>query len=131
MKNILLGTLIVAITVIIGLSVQRTNVFGSVIQTQEYQNAYIDSNDASSTATTQLKTGYGSLGSVVVASSTPASYVVLHDATSTQATSTDTIISTFTTAASEGTYQFDVIFTSGLKLDIPVGFDGVYNITYR
>lgn len=131
MKKILLGVIAVAIIVFVGFSVQDSGVTGSVSETNEYQNAYIDSTNASSTATTQLLTGYGSLGSVVIASSTSASYLVLHDATSTQATSTDTIIATFKTEATPGTYQFDVLFDQGLKLDIPAGFNGVYNITFR
>jgi hypothetical protein len=131
MKNILLGIIALAVVITVTLAVINRDAFGSTIQSQEYTNKYIDSTNASSTATTQLKTGYGSVGSVVIASSTLAVYVALYDATSTQATSTSNIIAKYAPSADEGTYQLDVNFTNGLKLDIPAGFNGVYNVTYR
>lgn len=109
---------------------------GSVEQGSEYQTTQVTSATASSTATTQVKSYAGTLGSVVVTDTgdTFSAYpsLVVYDATSTMATATAKVMTKFSTSTmSLGTYQFDTAFSYGLKLEVPAGFDGVYTVTYR
>lgn len=110
---------------------------GSVTQGSEYQSTQVTSSTASSTATTQVKSYAGSLGSVVVtekntvATGFPA--LVIYDATSTMATATAKVLAKFSTTTGQdlGNYDFNTAFSYGLKLEVPVGFNGVYTVTYR
>lgn len=90
---------------------------------------------ASATATTQLKTNAGVLGSVVIASSSPAttySQIVIYDATSTMATSTSKVLAKFGGYSSPaGTYSFDVAAAYGIKVEIAPGYNGNATITWR
>lgn len=110
-------------------------VFGSVTMGNDYQSQLITSSLASSTAITQLKSIGGSVGSVVLASSsaqTTYPSLVIYDATSTMATSTAKVIGRFGGAnQTHGTYTFDSYFTYGLSVEVPVGFNGAYTITWR
>lgn len=111
-------------------------VLGSVEHGSEYNSTQITSTNASSTATTQVKSITGTLGSVVVtdAGDTFSSYpsLTIYDATSTMATSTATVLAKFsTTTMTLGTYSFDTAFSYGLKAEVPAGFDGIYTLTWR
>lgn len=110
---------------------------GSVTQGSEYNSTQVTSATASSTATTQVKSYAGSLGSVVVtekntvATGFPA--LVIYDATSTMATATAKVLAKFSTTTGQdlGNYDFNTAFSYGLKIEVPVGFNGVYTVTYR
>lgn len=110
---------------------------GSVQPGGEYISAQVTSSTASSTGTTQLKSFAGTLGSVVITEkntiATGYPSLTIYDATSTMATATANVLAKFstTTAQDYGTYQFDTAYSYGLKIEVPVGFNGVYTITYR
>lgn len=108
----------------------------STIMGNEYKAYLVDSTDASSTSPITLKTVAGSVGSVIVtqgSGSTGYSHLTLYDATSSQPTTTARVLAKFGTTTGEalGTYQFDMEFTSGLRIEVPVGFNGYYTVTYR
>ena len=79
----------------------------------------------------------GSLGSVIITEentvATGYPSLVIYDATSTEATTSATVLAKFSTTTNQdfGTYQFDTTFTKGLKIEVPAGFKGVYTVTYR
>lgn len=134
--NLTLGFVLATLVVLAAfLYIQTSNVGASVISGNEYYYELVTSDDASSTAITQLRSGHGSLGSLVISSSSaPTSYptITIYDATSTQATSTATVIAQFgINNQTHGTYVFDAIYTTGLSIEVPAGFDGVYTVTYR
>ena len=95
--------------------------------TSEYMYKNITSANASSTASVAVKAGYGTLGSVVIAT-THATIVRVYDGT---ATSTGTLIASFPASATVGTYTFDVAVWKGVVLDVPAGYAGNMTITYR
>ena len=106
---------------------------GSVLVGNEYQANQLTSADASSTVATTVKTRFGSIGSIVVASGSPATTLTFYDTagTATTTTSTTTILFTFNPNVDDGTYQFDVGFNRGLLVEVPSLFDGDFVITYR
>lgn len=132
-KNSLLIAVIGVIVVSMILIAQQSE--AGVDWGNEYNARLLSSTNASGTALTVLKTGYGSVGSVVVSSSSPAllTYpsLVIYDATSTMSTSTARRIGQFGSASANGTYTFDAVVTYGVAVEVPVGFAGAYTITYR
>jgi hypothetical protein len=134
MKNILLGIIAVAIVVTIAVLVDRNNgVFGSVIQSQEYESVRLTSTDASSTKVINQKLLAGSLGSIVIASSTTGTITFYDSATTTPTgTTTAEVIAKFgAELENTGTYQYDLIFTNGLLIYVSADFNGDYVVTYR
>ena len=132
MRNILLGATALTILVLLVVAVaNRDAVFGSVIQSQEYQYRYVDITDASSTVPIVLSSGNGVLGSIVVASSTYNGTLTVYNATSTEATSTAEVITVFSLSNTPNTYTFVVSAPKGVKVWVDSAFDGKYTITYR
>lgn len=132
MKRFLLGAITLAIiTVVVLAVVQKDTVFGSVAETQEYDFSRVTITQASSTVPLVLSSGNGSLGSIVIASSTYNGSITLYNATSTEATSTAQVITTFTSNQTPGTWTFDVSTPKGLKVWVDKAFDGEFIITYR
>ncbi len=85
--------------------------------------------------TTVIKTGYGTLGAVVITED-QAGAVVLWDATSSAAVTDGTFatrVADFQTASTEGTYTFDAYLTKGLVLVSDDGFvfDGDWTLLWR
>lgn len=104
---------------------------GSVVQGNDYQSVQLTSSDV---GTTSLRTLAGSVGSIVVASSSNAGAVNLYRISSTTdptATSSNTLIFSFPANTDEGTYQFDVEYAGGLFIDVEPTFSGNYIMTYR
>lgn len=92
------------------------------------------------TGTTSLRAIGGSLGSVIVSSSSPVStvgpYMVFYDtASTTQATTTMTPIAVMGsrggTTPPAGTYTFDIATAKGLQVWVDPAFAGTYVVTYR
>jgi len=104
---------------------------GSVEQGSEYN--YRQFTGAIAT-TTQLKSGQGVFGSVIITED-QAGAVVFYDATSTTAYSktNGTRIADLQAALTEGTYTFDVAFTKGLVMESVDGFlfAGDWTTTWR
>jgi hypothetical protein len=106
-------------------SVNTQNAGASVGMEYSYKN--ITSTNASSTASVSIKSGFGTLGSVIVASSS-AAVIRVYDGT---ATSTGTLIASFPASATVGTYTFDVAVAKGVVLDVPSNHNGNYTVTFR
>ena len=132
MKKFLLGAVALAFIALIVVAVaNRDTALGSIIESQEYDFAYVDSTSATNTAPLVLKSSRGSLGSIVIASSTYDGSITFYHAAAADATSTADVITTFTSDQGPGTWTFDVATPKGLKVWIPATFDGKYTITYR
>lgn len=104
---------------------KKDPVVGSVVMGNEYN--YFN---ASSTAgLTCVKSLPGTLGSVVISSSTLQQFT-LTDATST-IDAASTTIAQFFAFPPAGTYQYDIAFTRGLCIRSASGFGGMYTVTWR
>lgn len=128
-KNIVAVAFLVLALGVFTLFTQVSNIaFGSVMPGGEY----------SATTTRGVAAGMKvvaankvvTLGSVVIASSSPTSFTIWN-ATSTADTASTSVI-TFPANATPGTYTFDAdLITRGLILQLPTGFAGDYVVTYR
>ena len=112
---------------------------GSVSVSNEYRatSTALSAGYGAGTVDAQIKTGYGTLGSVVVLGA-DTGVVNLYDATTTDATlrasskATSTILITSLPASLvAGTYTFDVRFNDGLLLDLVQGNMPTTTITFR
>ena len=72
----------------------------------------------------------GTLGSVVIVSTSPVGGFTIYDADAVTTTATTTILS-FPTSAPAGTYTFDTNLFQGLVIQVPSGFNGQFITTYR
>lgn len=114
---------------------------GSVIGGNEYNTTVIKAtaDKAVATSTNFVKTGYGSIGSIVyVGASSTGTYPLLSlwNATSTSAATssaeyTNLIAEIGGSNTTLGTYQFDATFSKGLMYEISEEFDGVFILTWR
>lgn len=133
----LLGATIAFFAVYFG-SIAPTLTVGSVVQGNEYVATSTAANSvygASVTASKLLKTGQGSLGSVVVTGANTG-IVNFYNATTTDVTQRITATSTILIASipaslAAGTYVFDATFTDGLYIDLVGGNMPTTTVTYR
>lgn len=72
----------------------------------------------------------GTLGSVVIVSTSAVTGLTIYDADAATTTPTTTIM-TFPTSAPAGTYTFDINLFQGLVIQVPSGFNGQFITTYR
>lgn len=117
------------------LSLGKETVIGSVARGGEYTaTTTTDASWPSATAFKTIRTGAGTLGSIVVASSsalvTPNYSIACYDSSVSTTTASSTLIRISNTAVS-GTYTLDADFRAGLICDTPSGFNGAYTITWR
>jgi len=138
MKNTLVYLGIVAVIVIIALAGIKVYDFlngssiGSVSIGNEYH--YVFMNPASS-ATQQLTTAPGALGSVIITGAGAGNFVLYNATTSNVnlralATSSLDILAQFPNNTAAGTYTFDVVANYGI-LGVFTGAIGTSSITYR
>lgn len=134
-SNLLLGSALTLIAVAIGLvlgGLYFTNIaVGSVEIGGEYNPVQLTSADVGSST---VKSMAGTLGSLVVASSSDAGSIHLYrisSSTDPTATSSNTLLFSFPASVDEGTYTFDVGFAGGLLIDIEPTFNGNYVMTWR
>ena len=131
MKKYLTHIIIIAVVIVGGFSLFSNNKenneapLGAGFET--YNFSVINSSDASSTNPAIVKGGFGSLGSITVASSS-GSQIRVYDGT---ATSTGTLIATLKASVAEQTFTFDAAFSTGLVFDVPAAHNGVYTVTYK
>jgi hypothetical protein len=109
---------------------------GLTSDTFSYKN--LTSANASSTKGVIVRGGSGVLGSVIIASSSPAVTLgfriydgVATSTTDTTATSSGTLIATVKTTTSEQTLDFNVAVTKGIVVDVPPGFAGSFTVTSK
>lgn len=135
-KNKVVAGLIVcsllAIAAVFALIPKEEIALSSVVVGNDYQSEQLTSTQASGTAVTLLKTGGGTLGSIVITVPAATGNVKFYDYASTTATTSSALMLGFTAAADvAGTYTFDSEFATGLTIDVPAGFDGQYTVTWR
>lgn len=119
---------LVSLVAICGIVFWATNgdsVVGSGYETYSFTN--ITSTNASATSPVLIRGGAGTLGSVIVASSS-GSFLRVYDGT---ATTSGTLIATFKASVGEQAFPLDVSVTKGIVLDVPATFNGSYTITYK
>lgn len=129
MKAYALPVAIIALAAALVVSVFMFNavpVESSVITGGEYQSSQV-----SAAGTSTLKTYPGSIGSVVLTSTSGAGGAISFYATTSQATSSADLIFSFDATASENTYVYDVAFGKGLLIEANPSFDGDAVITFR
>lgn len=134
MKSLITGVAfgaILAVGLYLAFGGAQSEQFGSVAVGNDYQSQQITTSNASTTPLV-LKTGGATLGSVVITVPASAGNVKFYNSASTTATTSSLLELGFTAAADvAGTYTFDADFGTGLQLDVPVGFDGQYTVTWR
>lgn len=149
MKNKLNILLFASLFLIVGGFFYNQNqpVVASVSQASEYRSTMATSGLASASVARLVQTGQGTLGSVVITSTSATTFTVW-DATSTATTTYQTAtlrpdlteassttygrqVAAFKASPGENTYTFDVSLYKGLVLEVPSGFNGSYTVTYR
>lgn len=102
--------------------------FGSIVEGQTYNATTTSAGGTYATVSGDklLKTGVGSLGSVVI---TGANTGILNFYNGT--TTTGYLIASIPASAAAGTYVFDATFTTGLFVDLVSGSMPTTTITYR
>lgn len=128
-KSLTIAVIIVGILFSVILHFNK-NADASVVVGNDYKSYEVTSSVAS-TSPVIVKTGQGSLGSVIVASSTSGAVFRIYDHTFSTSTATSTRIVSFPVSPAGGTYTFDRELSRGLVLEVPVGFNGSYVVTYR
>lgn len=100
------------------------NGLGSVNRANEYQSTTTASGTTAGDYV--IKSGTGTLGSIVVASSSASTFTIL-DANGTATTT----VATLKASIGEATYTFDLNLFNGLIITVPSSFNGQYITTYR
>lgn len=141
MKEFLAGAGVVVI-IVIGVFVfggDREDGRGSVVQGGEYVATSTASNTlyGAFTGDQLLKTGWGTFGSVIITGANTGIMNIYNATTSdvtkrTNAIATSTILmASFPANTVVGTYTFDVVFTTGLLVELESGLIATTTITYR
>lgn len=121
---------LVALVAVAALVVDRDNAQAVSIG-GEYTYKHYTSANASSTARTIVRGGYGELGRVTI-NTTPGAVVRLYDAaTTTAATSTLDAIAVIKAAAAETTLDYEVSLLKGLTVELPATFTGDITVGVR
>jgi hypothetical protein len=112
------GAIIIALLLVIALKGSSTSSFGSISNGSAYKSTNIKTITASTTTSTSIKAVPGTVGSLVVASTTGAEltlYDVVNPANFASTTLSTKII-TFPSGLAVGTYVLDVSFNRGLAV---------------
>lgn len=132
MKTLALSIFTLAVTLIAAMFVYTTYLANaSVITGGEYTATVLTSADV---GTSTVRSLHGSIGSLVISSSSPAvgqPIRLFNTSSTTVATSTLTALVEIYPQTDEGTYQFDVAFGAGILIDVPTGFNGHAVLTSR
>lgn len=115
------------IVAFIGIAFQRPSSVGASIDGEAGYTATTTS--AIAEGHIQIKSGYGMLGSIVVASSSATTFKVWNATSTTDVASTS--ITNFVASPANGTYTYDVNLSRGIIVELPTGFNGAYTITYK
>lgn len=143
----ILGVLVAALFAFTFISNMRLAV-GSTITGNDYFATSTVAGVASATAPFVISNHVGALASIIVSSSSAqiggaGSLIRFYDnavSTGTMAqssmspgvaVSSSTVIVSMPSNTAVGTYTFDLITTKGLVVDVPVGFNGSWTVTYR
>lgn len=133
----IIGMLLFVGIVFLILTWRSDNSLAGVDMGSEYNTVLVTSADR---GTTTIKSLQGSLGSIIISSTTPVAtggpVIAFYDtATTTVATTSLTSLIDFGSEGgvtpTAGTYTFDVAFPTGIFMWVDPSFNGNYTITYR
>lgn len=132
-KNYILLATVLLLLVVFGVGYSNKNVnLGSVTAGNEYNSTTTSPTFAVAPAFKLLKTGSGTLGSLIVTLSASGGVINIYDATT---TTNGAIYGTTTLAkvstATAGTYVFDTVFNRGLLVETVGSNIGSTTITWR
>lgn len=133
-QNIIIAGLVVLLVltgyVFLNVKEARDGRLGSVSVSNEYNAT--TTNSTSANTHSLIKSSQCTVGSIVVASSSPSGQdVKIWNATTTRTDLSSTTLVTLRGGVSEGTYTFDIACTRGLVIETPASFNGSYVITWR
>ena len=138
-KNIIIGIGILVIVLLVFSAMNKGGNVGSVSQGSEYvaTSTAADNVYGAFTGDQLLKTGHGVFGSVVI-TGVNTGIVNFYNATTSDVTkrtgniaSSTILMASIPTNMATGTYTFDVVFTSGLLVELETGIMPTTTITYR
>lgn len=95
-----------------------------------YAYRHITSANASSTAGTVVKGGYGELGTLTINSATATAKVILYDGATT-ATSGLSVIAVIGATQAGGSYTYEVSVDKGVVVEVPATFTGDLTFSVR
>ncbi len=113
----------------------KQNTYGSVPVGNDYQTYNASSTSASATVPVVVKAGFGSFGSIIIASTSPTvagAFIGIYDNAIGTSSATSTLIARIPVNASGViALPFDRDLKRGLTLDVPPGFNGQWVFTFR
>lgn len=127
--NLFLATLVI-VSAVAAFVYNSDNAGASVTYGNDYKSVEITSTNASSSPII-IKAGVGTLGSIIISSTTANTYFRVWDNAVATSSATSTRIASFPVSATAGTYTFDREIQKGLIIEAPAGFAGSYTVTYR
>jgi len=136
MKKLIYITPIVALIVLMGIvfwSTRGSQVLGS--GTEVNRSTILTSATASSTSSTTIRGGSGVLSSVAITKTSTAvtgNGIKFYDGTTSTTSATLLLeLGLNETVAVVTSYNLDLVFSKGLLVDVPAGFNGSAVVTYR
>jgi hypothetical protein len=133
-KYLTFAVLIIALVIVIStyLNIQTTPALGGG-SAQDFTYKTITSSTASTTHAvgaiiSTVVSGSKILGSITVSSSSPTALRVYNNTT---ASSSATLIAELPARVSAQTFNFDIAVNTGIAVEVPNTFSGVYTITYK
>jgi hypothetical protein len=129
LTNLFIAMLVIVSAIsVITLGLDRVD--SSVTFGNDYKSTEITSSVAS-TSPIIVKSGTGSLGSIVIASTTLGASLQIYDNAVGTSSATSTRIATFPAGTPAGTYTFDREIQRGIVVYALPAFNGSYVVTYR
>ena len=104
-------------------------VLGSVGSDGTYSYVTLTSTNASTTSAIGIRGGAGTLGSLIISSTTPYAISIYDGKATTTVAGDATLIATIPASTAVGTYTFDVSVIRGITVGSVIGFAGSYVIT--
>jgi hypothetical protein len=139
-KNIIAVAVLLAVVGFLTIAMQQPRASASIRSGDEYMATSTASNTmygASITGNALIRTGYGSLGSVIITGAGTGIWNIYNATTSdvTKRTgnvaTTSILLASFPASATAGTYTFDVTYTTGLLVELESGVMATSTITFR
>ncbi len=139
-KNIIAVAILLTVVGFLTIAKQPQMALGSIRSGDEYMATSTASNTmygATITGDALIRTGYGSLGSVIITGSGTGIWSIYNATTTNVLARTGNIatssilLASFPASAAAGTYTFDVTYTDGLLIELVSGVMSTSTITYR
>lgn len=135
-KETIISLILLAIGLGVGFVMGKSGLNIPVASVAEGNSYYSTTTPINGYTSSLIKSGYGTLGSVVITVAGTNSFI-LYDTTTTDAikrsktTSSLPILAVFPASVVAGTYTFDTTFNDGLLLNVVTLGTGTSTITYR